>query len=325
MMTFKTTLLALVMMLFAAPAIADEDGTCQSDADCADGAWCIMMSCACADCAPGEDCPPFDCPEDGEGWCEFEDDDDDDDWGFYGGECDTDDECPLGFSCEMVSVPCATNPTCPPCDCAGCDPDDEGCEDLPCECPDCPEPEPCDPEEMGFCVYDMVDCEDDADCGEGFECLEVEECWGSGGGCACPPCACETCVDGEECEPCECEPCECDDEPEEWIEEEGYCVPDGWSEIIEEAGGMDGAGSYEEARDAMAGEIWGDGEGGGNGSDKDLQLSAPEASADLGAADEDSALGCATGQAAGGAPMAILFLAIIALAILPRRRTVTNR
>ncbi len=330
MKTMKTMMLVIAMLLLAAPAMADDDMNCMSDQDCPEGYGCVMMACACADCAPcpdGEECepcPPCDCPEEGEGWCE-DLGDDYDDWGFYGGECDVDGDCPLGFSCEMVSVPCATNPTCPPCECMSCDPDDPECEDLPCECPDCPEPEACEPEEMGYCVYDMIDCESDADCGAGFECLEVEECWGSGssGGCACPPCACETCPDGEECEPCECPPCECDDEPVEWVSEEGYCVPDGWSEIIEDAGGVAGSGSYEEARDAMAGELYGDGGGDDNG--KDLQLSAPEAAA--GADDEalEEATGCSTGNAAGAAPMAILFLALVALAVLPRRRTVTTR
>lgn len=407
MKTLKTMMMAIAMLLMAAPAMADEDGSCMSDQDCPDGYGCVMMACACADCPPCppgeecEDCPPCDCPEEGEGWCEYLGDDDDD-WGFYGGECDVDGDCPMGFSCEMVQVPCATNPTCPPCDCMGCDPDDEDCEDMPCECPECPEPEPCEPEEMGVCVYDMMDCESDSECGEGFECLEVEECWGSGssGGCACPPCACETCVDGEECEPCECEPCECDDEPEEfeegcevvgsfcapkeqpcetddecldgwecmmvsmggggtdcacpgcacepcaegeecepcdcppcecdeepeeWIEEEGYCVPDGWSEIIEDAGGVAGSGSYEEARDAMAGEIWGDENSGGE--DKDLQLSTPEAAGGTGddGADLAEATGCSTGNAAGAAPMMILLFALVGLAILPRRRSVTTR
>ncbi len=404
MKTMKTMLLVFAMVLMAAPAMAGEDLSCNSDADCPDGYGCMMMGCACTDCPPGEECLPCDCPEEGEGWCEyFGDDDWDDDWGFYGSECDVDADCPMGFACDMVSVPCATNQICTPCVCEGCDPDDEDCEAEPCECPDCPEPEPCDPEEMGLCVYDMIDCETNSDCGEGFECIEVEECWGSSGGstgdcacvcvcgdcadgeecppCECPPCECEDddvtefdegcdavgsfcapkeqpcedddecldgwecmsialnagdpdcaclgcacppCKEGEECEPCDCPPCECEDDPqEEWIEEEGYCVPDGWTEIIEDAGGVNGAGSYEEARDAMAGELYGDSDGTGAGS---LQLSSPEAQGGTGnGATEDEASGCATGQAAGAAPMMILLFALVALAILPRRRSVTSR
>ncbi|MFH1530081.1 MAG: hypothetical protein ABIK09_05020 [Pseudomonadota bacterium] len=396
MKTMKTTLLLLAMLLMAAPAMADEDMSCMSDSDCPEGYGCAMMSCACAECPPGEECLPCDCPEDGEGWCE-DMGGGSDDWGFYGGECDVDGDCPLGFSCELVSMPCATE-ACPPCACMDCDPDDAECEETPCECPECPDPEPCDSEEMGFCVYDMVDCATDADCGEGFECLEVEECWASGGGCACS-CACETCPAGEECEPCECPPCECDDEPdfeegcdvvgsfcapkeqpcetdgecldgwecmmvslggggtdcacpgcacapcpegeecepcdcppcecddepiEESVVEEGYCVPDGWSEIIEGAGGVNGSGSYEAARDAMAGELYGNG-GTGEGDDKTLQLSAPEGAGAADDAAENTASGCATGQAAGAAPLFILLFALAALVLLPRRRSLTTR
>ena len=139
----------------------------------------------------------------------------------------------------------------------------------------------------------------------------------SGGG---TDCACPTCIDGEECPPCDCG----EEEPFEETIEEGYCVPAGWSEIIEDAGGLEGAGSYDDARDAMAGEIWGD-NGATGGDDKDLQLSAPEAAGASDGADEASAAGCATGQAAGAAPMMILFIAFMALAVLPRRRTVPTR
>ena len=69
MKTMKTMLLVLAMMLLAAPAMADEDGTCMSDADCPDGYGCMMIACACADCPPDEECLPCDCPEEGEGWC----------------------------------------------------------------------------------------------------------------------------------------------------------------------------------------------------------------------------------------------------------------
>ena len=174
-----------------------------------------------------------------------------------------------------------------------------------------------------FCAPKEQACETDDECLDGWECMMVE-IGGGGTDCACPGCACEPCAEGEECEPCECPPCECDEEPDVWIEEEGYCVPDGWSEIIEESGGMNGAGSYEEARAAMAGELYGT-DGGGEENDKDLQLSTPEASAGADDGAFEEATGCSTGQAAGAAPMAILFLALAALAILPRRTRVTTR
>jgi len=392
MKTTRVILVVLAMLLLAAPAVGDEALSCETDADCPDGYFCIYLTtaCVCPDCPPGEECEDCNCPDEGEveGYCEQEDWDDDDDWGFYGGECDEDADCPVGFACEMVPVPCAA-PDCPPCTCEACDPDDEDCNEEPdCECPDCPDPEPCEAEEVGYCVYDMVDCETDADCAAGFECLEVEECSGSGGGCscgcdcmacpegedcpdcvcppcdceeeeyteecevvgsfcapkeqpceddadcldgwecmtiavgggdtdcACPACLCEPCPEGEECEPCDCPDCDCgDEEPETFVEEEGYCVPAGWSEIIEESA-MGGA-NYEEARDAMAGELYGD--GAEDGADKSVQIATPEAPGD-GAAEDSSSSGCATGQAAGAAPLFIL-LAALAAAILPRRRT----
>lgn len=382
MKTMKKLLLVLTIVLMAAPANADEaeDMACESDADCPDGYGCMMIGCACL-CPEGEECEPCDCPEDGEGWCGYIGDDD---YGFYGGECDANDDCPVGFACEMITMPCAA-PDCLPCTCEACDPDDEECDPEACECPECPEPEPCDSEEIGICVYDMVDCETDADCGEGFECLEVEECWGSGGGCACE-CACEACPDGEECPPCECPdcdcgdeefeegcetvgsfcapkeqvcdtdddcldgwecmfmatggggsdcmcltcepgeecpPCDCDDEPEEWVDEEGWCVPDGWSEIIEDSG-MAG-GNYEEARDAMAGELWGDGEA--TGDDKTVQIATPEASpaGDNGATEDSSGTCSTSGKPAAAAPMMLLFIALVAALLIPRRSRITSR
>jgi len=388
MKTMKKLLLVLTIVLMAASAKADEaeDMACESDEDCPEGYGCMMMSCACAPCPEGEECEPCDCPEEGTGWCEYIGDEDWDDYGFYGGECEVDDDCPMGFVCETIMMPCAA-PDCPPCACEGCDPDDPDCDPEPCDCPDCPEPEPCDPEEIGMCMYDMVDCETDADCGEGFECLEVEECWGSGGGCLCD-CVCEVCVEGEECPECECPPCDCgdeefeegcevvgsfcapkeqvcetdddclegweclfmstggggtdcmcepcepgedcppcdcgDDEPEEWVDEEGYCVPEGWSEIIEE-GGMGGA-NYEATRDAMAGELWGDGSEGGGENDKTVQIADPEAATPGdGDAIEDSSNNCSTsGRAADAAPMMVLFIALAAALLIPRRSRVTS-
>ena len=200
---------------------------CDSDEDCPEGFECWDApgpTCACPGCEPGEDCPPCDCPEDDgdyPGMCVEEEDPFDD---IVGNECDTDEDCPADFVCEEIEYGCGTVPDCPPCVCGGgCDPDDEDCADEPeCECPVCPEPEPCDEELVGMCVFSPPECEVDADCGEGYECVEIEECWGSvsGGDCVCTDCVCAECPDGEDCPPCDCpeEPiCECDEE-EEWEE-----------------------------------------------------------------------------------------------------------
>ncbi|MBM4372627.1 MAG: hypothetical protein FJ098_13280 [Deltaproteobacteria bacterium] len=398
MKAMKRLMAVLVMVLAASPALAD-DMACQSDADCPEGYGCMLMTCACACEDPEGECD-CGCPED-QGFCEYLGDDGWDDPGFWGGECETAEDCPVGFICEEIQAPCAM-PACPPCACAGCAPDDPECEPEPCECPECELPEDweCEPETYGVCTYDMVDCESDDDCGEGFECLEVEECWGGGSGCACPgceacpegeecepcppcdcddggaeyfeecevvgsfcspkeqpceedgdclegwecmliasgggstscacpDCACAPCEEGEECEPCDCPPCECEEEdpmPEELLEE-GYCVPEGWGAIIQESGAAD-YGSYEEARDAMAGELYGSD---GDGEGKALQVGAPEGDngggggGGTGAAGSDPATGCATGQSAGAAPLVLLLAALAALALLPRRRTVTLR
>jgi hypothetical protein len=143
------------------------------------------------------------------------------------GTCESDEDCPADFSCLEIPVPCgATSPSCPPCACAGCDPDSEDCTEPPeCECEPCEEPEPeeCDDEVVKVCAYDPEECTSDADCSEGYECVEVEECMGWG--CACPACAC-VCPEGEECPPCECEPCDCPEQPVEECKVVGaYCGP----------------------------------------------------------------------------------------------------
>lgn len=139
-------------------------------------------------------------------------------------ECSVDSDCPYGFQCEEVPMPCTAIPDCPPCACA-C-PVDADCE--PCQCEPCPEPKPCEATTAKLCTYDPVECSGDGDCDDGFECIEVESC--SGSGCACPACACATCPAGVDCPPCDCpEVIECDCNPEDFKEEckvEGaWCMP----------------------------------------------------------------------------------------------------
>ena len=173
---------------------------CQSDADCAAGEVCELVTlpcaplprCACPDCPEGAECPPCDCPGDGGEYpC------DDEAVGvcmerWQPEICGTDADCPVGFSCTGVHVPCPATPCA--CACAACE---EGAECPPCECPPC-EFEPCEAESYMVCQYDPPTCEADADCPEGFECVADEICMGSG-------CACPACMPGEECPPCDCD------------------------------------------------------------------------------------------------------------------------
>ena len=206
------------------PSMDDKER--EVDEDCPEGMECFLMgmsTCACPPCPEGQECEPCDCPEeDSFGYCMYPENPWDDFGGIVAGECDTDADCPVEFLCEEIAVPCNTMPDCPPCACAGCDPDDEDCTEVPeCECPDCPEPTPCEEETAHLCVFNPTECEGDPDCIEGFECVEMEECSGGGGGdCMCTECVCADCPDGEECE-CDCpeEPvCECDEEPQDWEE-----------------------------------------------------------------------------------------------------------
>ncbi len=222
--------------------VGAEGQDCDTNQDCPSGYECLPMpcpGCACPPCDPDDEgnCPECDCPPcDGGGECVELWDDDPDDW--YGGECDNDADCPEYFTCKDIQVPCPTMPDCPPCTCAapGCNPDEGDCSEAPepdCECEPCDIPEDfeCETETYGYCVFEPEDCSSDDDCGEGFECIEQEACWESGGGgCVCTTCACPDCPEGEECEPCDCpeeEECECfDDEPQSGCESMGaFCVP----------------------------------------------------------------------------------------------------
>ncbi|MFH1532647.1 MAG: hypothetical protein ABIK09_18125 [Pseudomonadota bacterium] len=204
-----------------------DDMECVSDEDCPEGLECMLMgsssSCACADCAPGEECEPCECPEEEFfGYCDEPYDPWDDFGDVVAGACESDADCPVEFLCLEIETPCWDDmPTCAPCACAGCDPDDPDCTEEPdCECPECPDPEPCEEETALMCVFSPTECTVDADCIDGFECVEMEECWG-GGGCVCGSCVCPDCPDGAECPPCDCPEeveCECDGE-EEWVEE----------------------------------------------------------------------------------------------------------
>jgi Cys-rich repeat protein len=209
-------MLRLIAVLLLAAPVAAYGQTCTADTDCPDGYSCVFTPCAMYDCAPDQECPPIDCHT--EGRCSQ-------DGGSYGGwvpesDCAADADCPAGFTCDEVSLPCATEvPATCACAAPACDPASGECTaEEKCDCSDQGAPLPetdCTPTSVKLCVYHEKECASDADCAEGFECAEQQMCSGGGSaGCACTDCACPTCPEGEEC-PCDCPadppPCECEE------------------------------------------------------------------------------------------------------------------
>lgn len=211
--TFRWTFVAAAAA--AAPFLAPTASyalDCETDADCPDGEVCLATPCAVPDCDPSDPaCAPVDCPS----ICSAAPV-----TGFA--DCETDADCGEGFICIVESGESCATPACPPgeeCDTSiDCEPYEysycafdiqpctsdadcgdglicysysyESCtgEDVACS-PDgeCPEPEPaeCETVEEAFCVPPYVaPCAVDADCGEGFTCVEAEmcSCGGSSGG-----------------------------------------------------------------------------------------------------------------------------------------------
>lgn len=203
MPTLKT-LLVLTFGLLPVAAYA----ACTTDADCATGEQCLALPCACGapacDPSAGECTDPEPCTCDETAECVPADTFDDD--VYYSDECTADADCPMGFACEEVQVPCASTRVdcaCPPCA------EGETCE--PCDCGEPVDPEPCEATSYKFCAYKPVQCTADADCAEGFACQAEEVCSGGGAtNCACAAPACDP--DGGEC--AEPEPCECETDPE---------------------------------------------------------------------------------------------------------------
>jgi hypothetical protein len=211
------------------------DAECEVDADCPTGMACELVGlpceincppCAC-DCKPEDEacdcecpaCEPTPCEEELYGYCTY-----------VQQECEASSDCATGFVCETQEV-CSGGGDCicSSCACAAC-PEGEDCP--PCDCPEEPvcECDDVEPEcyDEGICVPEMETCEENADCQEGFECMEIS----SGGDCAC---GCECAVincgpDDEDCEQptCECPPCDCP-EPET----ESVCMPEGWNDYYE--------------------------------------------------------------------------------------------
>ncbi len=132
--------------------------SCESDADCEGGDVCMtstVESCSSAGCAcpndgdndPAND-PPCDCDLPTEPDCTTEN------YAFCGprwlDECVADDDCGPGFVCEIA-------------DACACSIDSDGNES--CECADTAIAE-------GSCNLVRVECTDDADCSDGFLCVD---------------------------------------------------------------------------------------------------------------------------------------------------------
>ena len=144
------------LAVVALPASAQE---CVSDQDCPANYACEVvgeMGCLYA-CAPGEECaPPAGCASQEIRGCVPQ-------------PCTSDEQCEDGMVCFSETRELCTRPTepyCPP----GSD------------CP-MPAPAPCETVTESACVprYE-VPCQQDADCGEGFACVEAMECWCMGSG-----------------------------------------------------------------------------------------------------------------------------------------------
>ena len=182
-------LTAVLLTASAGTAYAD---ACETDEDCPTGFACEELGETCADsppCVPGEECEePEPCGESFSYECVpspiacSSDTDCTDDWECFSF---TYEECSGGGSTEPSPVP--SEP--------GEEPDPDG-DDTPGDpdedTPDDHEPEPdgeweCESVTESYCAPPYVgECESDSECGEGFTCVEIEECscggsTGSGG------------------------------------------------------------------------------------------------------------------------------------------------
>ena len=250
---------------------------CETDADCPDSFVCseydmpcggMEPACVCEPCASGESCEPCDCgdaPEPPD--CS---DTTMKSCVFMPTECSSDADCDANFACiedKVCSGGGSVGCDCATCACAPCDGPD--CE--PCDCPSDPEPCTCDEEPVfeescevvgAYCGPKELPCQADSDCPESWECAKF------GVMSTCDACAC---AEGQSCE---CAPCE------NTQDEEGYCLPGGWGDLVtaaSDAGGQGGGSAATGNADILLGEAaphvgtpkGGDGTGGGAGGPAD--------------------------------------------------------
>jgi MYXO-CTERM domain-containing protein len=220
-LTASSLAAAALGLVWLCPAQAHAQ-TCETDADCAQGLVCEVVgasSCAVPDCPPGETCPePEPCePE------EFRE--------CVPGPCTSDADCGEGLKCLTTSSEICTASD------MACDPDDEECVPVTVE-------PVCETVTEQYCAPDWVGaCETDADCGEGFTCVQPEVCECSVGAAVPEPATDPDADPAAESEPVpEVEPepvpepiCECYPtgekycEPKEIACEAAADCPEGWS------------------------------------------------------------------------------------------------
>ena len=206
-------------LVVALPGTVFAEGeVCSSSSDCTSGEFCAVPPCAGVACAPGESCEPEpDCPT--EGICTASS------TTLTNDSCEADADCGAGFVCTVFDTEACNRigcvgddcppPICSPiqirsCAPAPCETDSDCTDDLVCleisygSCSGgagCPPNEPCVPEPPvctdhieRYCgPKHAAPCTVDADCGEGFECLEASA----------PDCVCVSNPDGTS-EPCDC-------------------------------------------------------------------------------------------------------------------------
>lgn len=157
---FSVLLVTLGALALAGPALAANEGECATDADCTSGMVCEVTGGSACACPSEGACEPCETVEYRE---------------CVPGPCKTDAECGGDLVCVTweedcgdIAVP-APMPACAP---------DSSCER---EAP--PKQETCEPVTRGACAPKWAaPCQAAADCGAGFECVEIESCTCSGGG-----------------------------------------------------------------------------------------------------------------------------------------------
>jgi hypothetical protein len=148
--------MALAIGGFALPAAAQDESSCETHADCEHGYSCEVVGasgCARPACAEGEDCPVTDCQE--MEWKEC----------VISRDCEEDSDCLDGWACNRYEREACTDAgEAPPCQ------EGDDCKQASAadRVPDCTSEtvRVCEPPWAGA-------CEEDADCGAGFECVEL--------------------------------------------------------------------------------------------------------------------------------------------------------
>ena len=197
----KTLLVAFALLVLPQAALAKD---CTADTDCDKGQQCIPSPCPDIACMPDQSCPV----------CTPTSTCVDNTTGSGGGTttskvCAVDADCPTGFACAAIEIPCATTPPTCTCSCPACA---DGMECPACDCPPCDAMQAdCTPTTAHYCQFQPKTCAADADCADGYECKKDEVC--SSAGCACVGCACPPCPPDTECAACDCPadpaPCDC--------------------------------------------------------------------------------------------------------------------